>query len=290
MKFVVMFLLFVAAAGLLVLNLSLGVFDDLLPSIREEAVSLKKRAVADFALQEPKKEISLPPPLKIFGPAPSASLSASGVLQWTNAHREKAGLALLQRSPALEQIAQRKIQDMLSDQYFAHVSPAGIRVSDLAEEAGYEFIAIGENLALGNYAGNEALVQAWVDSPGHRENILGSRYKEIGIAVEQGLFEGSFTLLAVQVFALPVSACDVPDENLKEEIDTGKAQIEELGAILEQMRFELEAQRPRAGPGYKKKAEEYNALVGQHNILAGEVRKNIAQYNIQVQAFNECAG
>ena len=68
---------------------------------------------------------------------------------------------------------------------------------------------------------------------------MGSRYEEIWFALQQGHFEGHSTLLAVQVFALPISACDFPSETLKEEIALGKIQIEELTFILAQMRQEL---------------------------------------------------
>ena len=271
MKFLLVLLLLVAAAGFFAANLSLGVLD-------QEV--LKKQGVVDLFLEEAEREISAPPPLKIFQPSsPSVSLSAAGVLQWTNVQRQTAGFLPLARNFALDQIAQRKVQDMFARQYFAHISPLGIGVGDVAKDTGYEFIAIGENLAQGNYASDQALVGSWMDSPGHRENILGARYTEIGIAVEKGLYEGNSTWLAVQTFALPLSACDFPDENLKEEIDLGKAQIAQLGAILEQMREELQA----------KQVKEYNALVDQYNTLVGDVQAKIAQYNIQAQAFNECA-
>jgi len=297
MKFFLVLLLLVVAAGFFAANLSLGVFDDLFfgsmgQKVGEIQEILKEQATVDFSLQETEREISSPSPLKIFQPAsPSVSLSAEGVLQWTNTHRQAAGLASLARNAVLDQIAQRKAQDMFEHQYFAHVSPppGGLDVGDLAEDAGYEFIAVGENLALGNYASDQALVQAWMDSPGHRENILGVRYEEIGIAVEKGLYEGNSTWLAVQTFALPLASCDFPDENLKEEINLGKAEIVQMGATLEQMREELDAYHPKAGPWYNQKTKEYNALVDQYNALARDIQLQIAQYNIQVQAFNECA-
>ena len=283
-SFLALFLL-VAGAGFFAANLSLGIFSDLLSQIRgQETVEvpevLKKQTVVDLFLEEAEKKISSPSPLKIFRPAsPSVSLSSDGVLQWTNTHREAAGLPSLARSFALDQIAQRKVEDMFEHQYFAHISPLGLDVGDLAEGAGYEFIAIGENLALGNYESDQALVQAWMDSPGHRENILGVRYQEIGIAVQKGLYEGNSTWLAVQTFALPLASCDFPDENLKAEINLGKTQIAQLGAMVEQMREELET----------KQIKEYNALVDRYNALVKDVQAKIAQYNVQAQAFNECA-
>ena len=297
MKFFLVLLLLVVAAGFFAANLSLGVFDDLFFNIKEQGAAgieevLRRQVAVDLSLPELEKEISSPLPLKIFQAAsPSVSLSAEGVLQWTNTQRQAAGLTSLASNSVLDQIAQRKVQDMFEQQYFAHVSPppGGLDVGDLAKDAGYAFIAVGENLALGNYASDQALVQAWMDSPGHRENILGARYEEIGIAVQKGLYEGNSTWLAVQTFALPLASCDSPDENLKEEINLGKAEIVQMGATLEQMREELDAYHPKAGPWYNQKTKEYNALVDQYNALARDIQLQIAQYNIQVQAFNECA-
>ena len=298
MKFFAILFLLVASAGFFAVNLSLGVFNDLFLGSKEQEVLevqevLKKQDTAHLLLEEAKQAISLPSPLKIFGPASSpggsVSLSAEGVLQWTNTSRQTAGLPMLEKSFELDQIAQRKVEDMFARQYFAHVSPVGLDVGDLAEGAGYQFIAIGENLALGNYESDQALVQAWMDSPGHRENILGIRYQEIGIALQKGLYEGNSTWLAVQTFALPLSACDFPDKKLQGEIELGKIQIGEIGSILEQLRGELESEGPKGGPGYEKKIREHNMLVDQYNALAGEIQAKIAQYNIQAQIFNECA-
>jgi len=178
---------------------------------------------------------------------------------------------------------------MFEKQYFAHVSPLGIGVGDLAMQYGYEFIAIGENLALGNYENDQDLVQAWMDSPGHRENILNQRYEAIGIAVGKGLFEGSNTWLAVQSFGKPLSSCDLPDEALKQEIESLKTQIDDLESVLDMKRSELHDARPRRGAAYNNQVQEYNQLVGRYNDLIAQVENLIVRYNIQINQFNECA-
>src|SRR3989344_2386836 len=162
--------------------------------------------IAEPAKNPVKKEIAAPPPLKAQKEAPTAEiiLTADGVLSWTNKEREKAGLPDLAPNQKLTASALAKVRDMFKNQYFAHESPAGKGAGDLAEAEGYDFILIGENLALGNFEGDKALVEAWIASPVHRANILGSRYKEIGIAVGRGMFGGRETWLAVQHFALPL--------------------------------------------------------------------------------------
>jgi uncharacterized protein YkwD len=92
---------------------------------------------------------------------------------------------------------------MFENQYFAHESPTGEKVSDLAKKFGYDFLLIGENLAMGNFSSDEDLVLAWMESPGHRENILNEKYQEIGVAVKKGIFEGKEVWIAVQHFGLP---------------------------------------------------------------------------------------
>ena len=297
MKFFVVFLLLGGGVGFFLFNLSVGVFDDLIFLGRQTPQFFPQETsgqiVSDLSLKEPKKEVSTPPPvggLRIFQPsAPSTPLSAEGVFQWTNEHRQEVGLDSLERNSLLDAIAASKVQDMFALQYFAHISPLDVGIGDVAQEMEYEFITIGENLALGNYAGDQALVQAWMDSPGHRANILGARYQEIGIALQRGVFEGSPTWIAVQVFGLPLSACDSPDEQLKEAIELEKTQIEEVVLLLDQMRAELEAYRPKVGPGYNRKVSEYNTLVEQYNTLAAGLKGKVGWYNMQVQLFNECA-
>ncbi len=293
-KFVAVFVLVSVAVGFFVLNVSAGVFDDLLAWTKQAPHLLAPRGngffPSDLVLEEPEREVSTPSPLRIFQPAspPSASLSAQGVFQWTNVHRQQAGLQVLLRNALLDEIAQSKVEDMFARQYFEHVSPLGEGISHVAEEFGYEFLAIGENLALGNYASDQALVQAWMDSPGHRANILGISYSEIGIAVQRGQFQGNTTWLAVQVFGRPLSECDFPDEALKALIAWEKVQLEELALELERLRGDMEAHRPKFGPAYNRKVTEYNALVDQYNALAAQVQADIATYNLQAQAFNAC--
>lgn len=300
MKFLFALFLFVVGAGFFAFNFSLGVFDDLFfrDKVGEVLQGIKERQVViDLSLQELEREIVIPSPLNTLdafqeeqgGLASLVSLSKDDVLQWTNAHRQEIGLSPLKGSLLLDEIAQTKVQDMFANQYFAHVSPLEVGIGDLAENAEYEFLAIGENLALGNYETSEVLVQAWMDSPGHRENILNDRYEEIGIALQQGVFEGNSIWLAVQVFARPLSACDLPSEILKTEITLGKIQSEELILILDQMREELRIFHPKSGPSYKRKVEEYNVLVERYNTLVGELQANINSYNLEVQAFNACA-
>lgn len=236
-------------------------------------------------------ETSPPPPLKAPPKEESqvSLLTHSGIILETNSRRQQGGVGLLFESATLNSTASRKANDMCTNQYFAHNSPSGIRVKDLADEVGYDFILIGENLALGDFTDDQELVQAWMNSPGHRANILNSRFTEIGIGVTRCVFEGRLTWLTVQHFGLPSSVCPSPETALKQEIDSNRATLEDLRKVLEIKRAELELPGAEKSPDYEERVAEYNNLAGQYNGLLGETRTLIVEYNNQVALFNQCA-
>ncbi|MDP4010454.1 MAG: CAP domain-containing protein [Candidatus Spechtbacteria bacterium] len=216
-------------------------------------------------------------------------LTRSGVIEWTNIQRELAGLPALSENSKLNESSAIKVDDMFEKQYFAHVSPSGEDSGDLADSVQYAFVFIGENLALGNFGSDELLVDAWMASPGHRENILKAGYTEIGVSVKRGEFEGRQTWLAVQHFGKPLSDCPQPQESLKNQIQANLAQLAEWDVELSERREDMENTHPKAGPIYKSKMNEYNELVKMYNDLAEATQAIIAQYNEQVNTFNACA-
>lgn len=221
---------------------------------------------------------------------PDAHLSVSGIVSETNRHRAEAGLAPLSRNSTLDASARAKLDDLFSRQYFEHVSPTGEGPSDLITEAGYKFIVVGENLALGNYENDTVLVQAWMDSPGHRANILKADFEEIGIAVGQGTFEGARVWLAVQHFGRPVSSCPSADAELQASIDVRQEQLDRMAASLSARKAQLDEMQEQGDPSYPAAAKKYNADVEAYNALLAAVRADIETYNRQVRLFNECAG
>jgi len=245
-----------------------------------------EKAVED-KVQEVRKEVNAPPPLQAKEESPQAFLTAEGVIKSTNIQREKNGLTTLSTNSLLNQSTQRKVKDMFSEQYFEHISPQGLDVSDLAENAGYKFILIGENLALGNFLNDEALVQAWMDSPGHRENILNSGYKEIGVAVLKGTYQGKTTWMAIQHFGRPLSDCPQIDTALEQKIANNKVLLDRMITELDAKRKELE-QTNRKDSEYNQKVEQYNKLVEEYNKHAEETKQLLGDYNDQVNHFNKC--
>lgn len=252
-----------------------------LPQIEEK--------VSQLVVKEAKKEIFTPPPLRAKKEDPEALLTSAGVIKFTNLQRKKYGLPLLRESEKLNLSAKLKVEDMFEKQYFSHFSPTGEGVGDWVKLADYEFIAIGENLALGNFKNDEVLVQGWMDSPGHRENILNEKYQEIGLVVQKGVFEGKTVWLSVQHFGLPLSVCHQPDEKIRVRIGTNQEEIGKMQKTLEELEAEIKTIRPRREKEvFIQKTEQYSALVSQYNALVEETIKLVNQYNSQVNLFNQC--
>ncbi len=167
-------------------------------------------------------------------------LSASGVFEETNNERVQQNIPPLVYNQTLAKAALAKVDDMFKYQYFEHVSPQGKAPADFVTGAGYAYLTTGENLALGVFEDDKELVKAWMDSPGHRANILGKQFTEIGVAVKKGLFEGDMVYLAVQEFGKPASVCNAPNEQEKKNIDYTNATLKQLALEMKDKKQEVE--------------------------------------------------
>ena len=249
-----------------------------------------EEATNNFFVQTIHSDSFTPPPLRgVFGEA-REPLTDAGVLLWTNKNRDDVSAQDLVINETLSKMAKQKLDDLFAKQYFEHESPSGVGPSDLAKVAGYDYIVIGENLALGNFNGDKALVDAWMASPGHRANILNVRYREIGIAVGQGTFEGKTTWIAVQEFGLPVTACPQPSRVEKTAIDKLKVDIDVLEKSLATQKVAIDATTtPKYGAEYNAKIDQYNITVHQFNSKVIDLKAKIVIYNKEVSKFNNCA-
>jgi uncharacterized YkwD family protein len=102
------------------------------------------------------------------------------VVELTNAEREKQGLKPLQLDEELSKVAKEKSKDMQSKNYFDHNSPTYGSPFDMMKKFGVEYSTAGENIAKGQ-ASPEEVVQAWMNSEGHRKNIMNSSFTHIGV-------------------------------------------------------------------------------------------------------------
>jgi uncharacterized YkwD family protein len=102
------------------------------------------------------------------------------VVALVNEQRAANGLAPLTLSAELSDVARAKSQDMRDNNYFSHTSPTYGSPFDMLATFGISYRTAGENIAMG-YATPEAVVNAWMNSSGHRANILNSSYTQIGV-------------------------------------------------------------------------------------------------------------
>ncbi len=260
-------------------------------SLIKQAGKLETPIVFDFISNLQTKD-TLPGPFRlpdITEVVQPSHLTTSGVVTLTNKERTNNNLPALKTNPQLAAAAESKITDMFSKGYFEHESPEGKGPADLAKDAGYAYVIVGENLALGNFADDAALVEGWMNSPGHRANILNEKYLEIGVAVRQGVYEGRKTWMAVQEFGTPLSSCPTVDAEIKTAISTNESQIKILEAEALEIKAELESNQYKHDPEtYNKRVGEYNSLVKQLNALVETTKGLVTEYNAQVAAFNAC--
>jgi uncharacterized YkwD family protein len=121
------------------------------------------------------------------------------VLDLVNQERAKAGVSPLKLSTSLDSMAKVKAEDMRDNNYFSHTSPSYGSPFDMMKKFGISFSTAGENIAAGQQSASDVM-NSWMNSPGHRQNILNPSYTEIGIGVAKG---GSYGTYWVQDFIRP---------------------------------------------------------------------------------------
>ncbi len=124
------------------------------------------------------------------------------IVNETNVNRAKENLSSLKINPILNEAAQLKADDMASKGYFAHTSPEGLTPWHWFDKAGYSFYYAGENLAV-NFIDSKDVVDAWMNSPSHRANMINYNFTEIGIGVAKGQYKGGEAIFVVQMFGKP---------------------------------------------------------------------------------------
>ncbi len=129
-----------------------------------------------------------------------ASVFPSVVLNLVNEERSSA----LMVSSILQTAAQQKADDMAQKGYFSHVDPEGKYPWYWFKKIGYDYTTAGENLAI-QFFDSKDLVQAWMDSPTHKANIVNPQFTQTGIGIAQGLYEGKNTVFIVQFFGKPAT-------------------------------------------------------------------------------------
>lgn len=118
------------------------------------------------------------PTVATASPAPQVP-HINDLLALTNLERQRQGLSPLKLSTNLNQAAQRHAEDLSRNRIFSHTGSDGSQMSDRVRAAGYRFSYVGENIAAGNSTPG-LTIQQWMNSPGHRSNILKGEFTEVG--------------------------------------------------------------------------------------------------------------
>ncbi len=124
---------------------------------------------------------------------------AQAVLKLVNAERSKAGLQPLTLSEKLTNIAYTKAKDMAEKGYFSHNSPTYGSPFDMLKQFGVSYSTAGENIAAGQKTAEEVM-DSWMNSSGHKANILNKSYTQLGVGFYRG---GEYGTEWVQLFIKP---------------------------------------------------------------------------------------
>jgi len=190
--------------------------------------------------------------LVIKNPDLISAVIAGVLVDLTNTNRLSENLNPLEFSPVLTSAAQLKADDMATKSYFAHTSPDGKNPWYWFTLSNYRFLYAGENLAV-NFVDSEDVVRAWMNSEGHKANILNAKFTEIGIAMASGIYNGRESIYVVQLFGkpAPLAKARVPVEvrenievlaedkmfiavkNINEEVEVAGAEVANIELVAQ---------------------------------------------------------
>ena len=130
-------------------------------------------------------------PILLFAALPLAAteITRDNVLSSMNAYRAERDLPPLHFDARLQKAADDRMRDMEELEYWSHESPDGRSPFTWLRAENYDFEFAGENLAAG-FETNEVLVSSWMESKGHRDNIMSPLYIDCGIAIIDGSTRG----------------------------------------------------------------------------------------------------
>ena len=274
-------------------------------SFRNKIIEIKKEPEESFRkvgdsqeIIQIEKELLAPPPLElldreqvggeIYFSGDYNLLNQKGIIELANLERIKSGLLPLTENKKLNNSAENKVDDIFAQQYFEHTSPEGLDVSDLSKKNGYDYILIGENLAYGDFKNNEDLIQAWMASPGHKANILKTRYTEIGVSAKIGYLNGKQVWVAVQHFGLSSEVCPQINISLQEEVQGSKVSLNKESGDLNKIKTFIESSKNTNNSDYEKIVNDYNKKIITYNQNVASLKTKVDRYNKSVNFLNDC--
>jgi len=158
-------------------------------------------------------------PIQAYMAPDVLTAQANKILALTNDVRAKDGLHALDRAALLDRSAEARASDMAENGYFSHTGPNGHTLGYFMKLTDHRYVNTGENLALG-FLTAEEVVDAWVKSPSHYANLVDADFKEFGIGIGEGMYEGGATIFIAEHFGDPISletqARAAPETDTKE--------------------------------------------------------------------------
>ena len=117
-----------------------------------------------------------------------------------NLERSKGGLVVLKENDELNRLARERLKDLIENNYFSHTSPYKKSLDDILPASSYDYSVRGENLAYGEFDNEGDVTKSWMNSSGHKYNILYKNFREIGTASSVANYMGGKYVVIVQVF------------------------------------------------------------------------------------------
>lgn len=140
----------------------------------------------------------------------ASNITVNGLLSGTNTERATAGISSLNLNTQLNSAAQGKANHMIANNYWAHTSPDGVTPWYWFDWAGYDYSMAGENLAYG-FDTSSGVISGWMNSPGHRDNMLNAGYEDVGFGIANGSnYQGGQNTVVVAMYGDPVASSSPP--------------------------------------------------------------------------------
>jgi len=134
----------------------------------------------------------------------ATDVTSTGLFSQTNIQRQGGGLATFVLNGLLVNAAQQKANHMITNDYWAHVAPDGTTPWYFIDGSGYLYLKAGENLAYG-FLTNDGVIQGWMDSAGHRANIMDLDFQDVGFGIANGSnYQGDENTVVVAMYGQPL--------------------------------------------------------------------------------------
>lgn len=173
--------------------------------------------------------------LSVVSTNPAVAFGASTIFNLSNDARLAEDLPKLVLSEELTTAAQAKAEAMVADNYFEHTAPDGTTGWDYIDETGYAYTFAGENLAASN-ENDISVVDGWLNSPGHRANLLNAEFSDIGLGIASKDSYGEYqnVYFIVALYAVPAVDKSIALSKTNSPSTMGLTQLKESNFTVDQ--------------------------------------------------------